>query len=107
MTESDRVVFMREPQFVTEPGHAVSDEAKERCRNDIGILRSIGLDPYLVRVHPGDREPQYYFNFPPNEPSYLLRKKLAANHFEVDQEMGDTMLAFYASKASRKVGSWD
>lgn len=99
---------MKDPLFASgDPEHEVSGEDKARCRNDIDKLRQMGLAPYLVRVHTDGTPTQYFFNFPRNEPSYLYRKKLGDNGFEVRQEMGDKMLAFYVCKPDKKKASWD
>lgn len=98
---------MKEPKIVTEPGHTVSDEVRGECGKDLAELREVGLDPHLVRVHAGEDPHQYYFMFPTGQPSYVYRKKLAEAGFEVRQEMGEKMLAFYACRASRKTGAWN
>lgn len=98
---------MSEPKIVTEPGRKVSDEDRERCEAGVEELRSMGIRPHLVRVHPNGDPEQYYFNFPTGEPSYLFRKKMVDGGYEVRQEMGDKMLVFYAVKPERKKASWD
>lgn len=83
------------------------DVTVQLIQNEIELLTKCGVTVQEALVPSDGEPPRYKFLFPNDTPSYSVRQRIEHERFDVGQQMGSSMLTFYATRRSKRGSGWE